>query len=380
MSRMVVFLSVVLGIYGAVHLIILIKARRAFYLSGGGYILLFVIGAFLMFAPIYSGFFEKQGQLVFATITAWIGFVWMGALFIFICIAIPLDIYHISLALLQRLIHLDVTPLMPSRRQEFTLVCLATIILMIYGAIEAHRIRQEVLVLRSAKLPDSAGRIRIAQISDLHIGKMTFPARVASVVAALEKARPDIVVSTGDLVDGHGLFMTSIAAAFSAIPAPLGKFAVTGNHEFYMGVEHAAEFTRQAGFTLLRNRSVRINDNIVIAGVDDFSSRAPGSPEHAVLESIPRDTFTLLLKHRPLVGDTSPERFDLQLSGHTHKGQMFPFQLVINLFFPLTSGLHQISPGSQLYVHRGCGTWGPPFRILAPPEITIIDLISDNSR
>jgi predicted MPP superfamily phosphohydrolase len=377
-NRMVVFLSVFLGIYGSVHLYILIKVRRAFYLSTDGYILLFVIWAFLMIAPIYSGFLEKQEQYVFAAITAWIGFIWMGALFIFICIAIPLDIYHIILAMLQRLSHLDLIPLMLSRRQGFMLVCLATIVLMIYGTVEAHRIRREEVTLRSAKLPKSMGRLRIVQISDVHIGKMTFPARVASMVAAVANACPDIVVSTGDLVDGHGLFMPSIAAAFSAIPAPLGKFAVTGNHEFYMGVERAAEFTRQAGFTLLRNRSIRINDSIVIAGVDDFSSRAQDSPEHAVLESIPGDTFTLLLKHRPLVGATSPERFDLQLSGHTHKGQMFPFQLVVNLFFPLTSGLHQISPGSHIYVHRGSGTWGPPFRILAPPEITIIDLLPES--
>ena len=378
MSRLVVFLSVFLSIYGSIHLYILIKARRAFYLSTGGYIFLFVIWAFLMLAPLYSGFLEKQEQHLFAAITAWIGFIWMGAVFIFICIAIPLDIYHVSLAMLQRLSHLDLTPLMLSRRQGFTLVCLATIVLMIYGTVEAHRIRQEGVTLRSTKLPKSMGRIRIVQISDVHIGKMTFPARVASMVAAVARARPDIVVSTGDLVDGHGLFMPSIAAAFSAIPAPLGKFAVTGNHEFYMGVERAAEFTRQAGFTLLRNRSIRINNSIVIAGVDDFSSRAPGSPEHVLLESIPGDTFTLLLKHRPLIGATSPERFDLQLSGHTHKGQMFPFQLVVNLFFPLTAGLHQLSPGSHIYVHRGSGTWGPPFRILAPPEITVIDLLPES--
>jgi uncharacterized protein len=378
-NRFVVFLSLFLSCYGAMHLYVLIKARRAFYLQNSAYILLLVLLAFLMIAPIQAAVLERQDQRVLSMVMAWIGFIWMGALFIFVCLAVPLDAYHIALAALRRISNQDLIRLMLSRRQAFILLCLATVVLMIYGSIAAYCVRPESITLKSAKIPASMGKLRIVQISDLHVGNMMFPARAASIVKAVESTHPDILVSTGDLVEGRSPFLSTIADAIRAIPAPLGKFAVTGNHEFYMGLERAAAFTRQAGFTLLRNRSVRINDAVTITGVDDPAGGISGPPEHTLLQSLPGGTFTLLLKHRPIVDGKSRGHFDLQLSGHTHRGQIFPFTLVVDMFYPLTSGLHHILPESWVYVQRGTGTWGPPFRIFAPPEITIIDVLPGQS-
>ncbi|MFA6464649.1 MAG: hypothetical protein WCT30_02770, partial [Desulfurivibrionaceae bacterium] len=158
----------------------------------------------------------------------------------------------------------------------------------------------------------------------------------------------------------------------------LGKFAITGNHEFYAGLQEALDFTRESGFTLLRQQRVTVG-GINIVGVDDPTVKAsdhePVVSEHEFLAAQPKENFTLLLKHRPDIDPNSVGLFDLQLSGHTHKGQIFPFNLLTWFFYPHRAGELTRLHSGFLYLSRGTGTWGPPIRFLAPPEVTIIDLV-----
>jgi predicted MPP superfamily phosphohydrolase len=166
--------------------------------------------------------------------------------------------------------------------------------------------------------------------------------------------------------------------------APLGKFAIFGNHEFYQGSEASEAFHKLCGFDLLRQRNVAIGKELLIVGVDDtagfhfhgpvFSDEdkvlpplKPGAPD----ESRP---VVLFLKHQPRVLDTSLGRFDLQLSGHTHGGQIFPFNLIIREIYGRYRGLYDLGQGSKLYVCKGAGTWGPPIRLFAQPEVALIVL------
>ena len=308
----------------------------------------------------------------------WAGFLWMGFIFIYVCLALPLDGYHLLMGAGQRLAGTDWTGLMLSRRQSVGLSVVMTCGLMIYGAVEAHRISIESVTIRSSRIPPAA-RIRIVQISDVHLGPMIYPGRVAPIIHAIEQARPDVLVCTGDLIDGPMLHPTTIASEFGNISAPLGKFAVTGNHEYYSGIEPASAFIKEAGFTLLGNQSVSVGKFLMVSGVDDPAAGRleKDKPTEAQLAaSLPGDKFTLLLKHRPVIDPHTKGRFNLQLSGHTHEGQIFPFGLLLKLLYPLGHGLHRISADSSLYTSRGTGTWGPPLRILAPPEITVIDVVS----
>jgi len=136
---------------------------------------------------------------------------------------------------------------------------------------------------------------------------------------------------------------------------------------------------KQAGFHVLRGEGTSVAGLITIAGVDDPAvigyGRSGEVPEKEVLSGLPKDKFTLFLKHRPDVEKNAIGLFDLQLSGHAHKGQIFPWTLIVRLVFPQIAGLYDLSSGSVLYVSRGSGTWGPPIRFLAPPEVTIIDLL-----
>lgn len=165
-----------------------------------------------------------------------------------------------------------------------------------------------------------------------------------------------------------------------AINPRYGKFAITGNHEFYAGIENARCFTENAGFTFLRGESVTVAGMINIAGVDDPAGRYYGLKdisEKGVLSKLPRDKFTLLLKHRPTVDKDAVGLFDLQLSGHAHKGQIFPFSLITRIYYRHTAdaGHLKLMDNFYLYVSRGSGTWGPPIRFLAPPEVTVIELV-----
>ncbi len=378
MSRLILLIALYFCIYGSAHLYVLIKLRRAYYLHGISYAFLFVLLVFFMLAPIQARILEAQGHLVWAIVSAWIGYTWMGFLFIAICLSLPLDGYHLLLGLGQRLAHQDWAHLMLSRRQCVGFAALASLGIMAYGAFEAYHLRTETMTLATTKLPAGAKSVRIVQISDLHLGLMYYPGRIQPVLNAIGELKPDVLVCTGDLVDGHTPLTESLTMKLRALKAPLGNFAVTGNHEFYMGLENSEPFIEKAGFQLLRNQSVDVGKHLAIAGVDDpTGAAAVGRSEAELLAANSPKRFSILLKHRPTLARPDRPGFDLQLSGHTHKGQIFPFNLIISLSYPIQCGLHALKGPhpANLYVSRGTGTWGPPIRLLAPPEVTVIDLV-----
>lgn len=377
MSRWIIFILLYLSIYGSAHLYLLIKARRAFYLEGVHYVLLFAILSFLLLAPINARLLEGEKYWLPSVALTWIGFVWLGFVFLFVCQALIVDGYHLIIGAAQQMFGADWTAIMLSKRQCISLLTMSTAVIMIYGAYEAYHVRTERVTIRSEKIPAASGPVRIVQISDLHISPLVFPARLAPVIKAVQAAKPDILVSTGDLIEGDGLRPQKLMAALQSLSAPMGKFAVTGNHEFYAGISAASDFTQRVGFTLLRNKSVAVTKEIVITGLDDPMAKADDvrTKENDLLKQVPLKAFSLLLKHRPKIDSNNIDHIDLQLSGHTHKGQIFPFDGLVRLSYPLGYGLRQIAPNRYLYISRGTGTWGPPIRVLAPPEITIIDIV-----
>jgi hypothetical protein len=259
------------------------------------------------------------------------------------------------------------------------LACVGVSVLLgIAASLEASRIRVEHVRLATPKLPASVQRLRIAQISDVHLGLMVRHREAAAITTLVRDARPDLVVSTGDLVDARPDHLDGLSEMFRSIPAPLGKYAVTGNHEFYAGIGPVLEFTRRAGFTVLRGETVVVGEVLRIVGVDDPTGEALGSDpppsEAEILGGAASPRFTILLKHRPAIHAEARSRIDLQLSGHTHRGQLFPFRLLVRLSYPFLAGLYTFDEGGALYVSRGTGTWGPRMRFLSPPEITVIDI------
>ena len=215
------------------------------------------------------------------------------------------------------------------------------------------------------------------QISDIHFSNINSVRLARKIVDKINGLNPHIIVSTGDFIDRGLKEKERVAALFRNIKVPYGKYATTGNHEFYAGITESVDFIEKAGFKMLRNKGITIGDMVTIAGVDDPAAKRLGLDtsisEDEILKRFPEKKLTILLKHQPRINKKSVGAFDLQLSGHTHNGQIFPFTLITLIFFPYKTGLFMLGKDSHLYVSRGTGTWGPPIRFLSPPEVTLIE-------
>jgi predicted MPP superfamily phosphohydrolase len=299
--------------------------------------------------------------------------------FLFLSFSLLLDSFRLTVRTAELFLGRSFSLLKPTARLNLFIPLLCAVFILIVGFFEARDIRIEKITLRTPKIPEEVGRLRIAQISDVHAGLIVREERLKRILSSVEEAKPDILVSTGDLVDGQIDNLSSLSEMLRDVNPRYGKYAITGNHEFYAGLQQALLFTEEAGFTLLRGEGVVVGGLINIAGVDDPAGKRyslyTDVSETELLSKLPREKFTILLKHRPLVNRDALGFFDLQLSGHTHKGQIFPFNLFTMLYYPEHAGFLPLEGKASLYVSRGSGTWGPPIRFLSPPEVTIIDLL-----
>jgi len=375
---MTLFLLIYFSIYGSAHLYAFLKLKKGFSLGFPASLILAIFMILMVVAPIVVRISERHGYDALARGLAYIGFTWMGLLFIFISVSVFFDIYRLLHFMAKMLTRSPLEDFTLSSRNFCTLAILFSFAVVIYGYFEALHIRTEHVTVKTSKIPENIGRVRVVQISDVHLGLMVGKSRLKRILQKVRDARPDILVSTGDLVDGRMDDLEMLTQMFQNTPAQYGKFAVTGNHEFYAGLDRALAFTEKAGFTMLRGEGLTVSDLLNVAGVDDPARKRyvpdRSASEKALFEKMPGEKFTLFLKHQPVIGSESLGWFDLQLSGHTHKGQIFPFNLFTKFFYPMHTGLSKLNGNALLYTSRGSGTWGPPVRFLSPPEVTVIDI------
>lgn len=376
---MSLFLITFFFIYGSVHLYILLRARYAFSMGSAALAAASLLMLFMVAAPVFVRIAERAGHGTLARIIGYVGYTWMGLLFLMFSASLVVDLYRIVHLLAGKAAGRTLSAGAISPRAAFYLPLILSLAIAFYGYFEGKNIRVERLTVRSSKIPPEIGTVRVAQISDLHLGLIEREKRLKEVMKIVKRIEPDLFVATGDLVDGQMYDLGELVDLFNDFEPRFGKYAVTGNHEFYAGLSQALDFTRKAGFTVLRGEAHTNPGVIHIVGVDDpagnYYKDNIGPTEREILTGLPEGRFTILLKHRPVLDPESAGLFDLQLSGHTHRGQIFPFRYLSRLYYPKDSGLYNSEEGSLLYVSRGTGTWGPPIRFLAPPEITVIDLV-----
>jgi predicted MPP superfamily phosphohydrolase len=333
-----------------------------------------------VFIPVYSHKASEKSL----KIISYTGYLWLAFLIPFFPVALILDlcnsVIHYSGSLTDR----DIAAFIISPDSTFFIPVFLSAAIVAYGCFEARNLRVERLVINTSKLPKEAGSIRIAQISDLHLSVTVGEHVIDKIIKITEREKPDIIVSTGDLVDGIVRHVDYLSGRLRKLNARYGKFAVTGNHEFYGGLRHTVKFTEDSGFTVLRDGGVTVENIVNIAGMDftgsettGYRSDAPRQDEREILSKLQPGLFTLLLKHRSDVTEDSLGLFDLQLSGHSHKGQIFPVNLATMFLFSYHTGFTKLPKGSAIYTSRGTGTAGPPVRFLSTPEITIIDIVSE---
>ncbi|MDP2646019.1 MAG: metallophosphoesterase [Desulfobacterales bacterium] len=252
-----------------------------------------------------------------------------------------------------------------------------------YGIHEAMTLPGVVRVSVPVKnLPGDLEGFRIVQLSDLHVGPTIKRKYVAGVVRIANELEPDVLVLTGDLSEGRPGALRQDVSPLSELRAKSGKLLVTGNHEYYNGIKGWLQEISRLGFQVLLNEHLIIQRGtarLLMAGVPDPQARRL-DPDNApdlrkTLKDVPECHAKILLAHRPhAIFESSQHGFDLQLSGHTHGGQIFPFNYMQLLREPYIAGLH-LHHKTWIYVSRGTGVWGPPMRVGAPAEVTQISLV-----
>lgn len=277
----------------------------------------------------------------------------------------------------------SVTPALLSRRVfvsrmvggAATAVALGTVGYGTYGVLHGPRVKRITVPL--AKLPRSMHGFRIAVVSDMHLGPLLGRDFAQRVVDTINSTQPDLIAVVGDLVDGSVEDLSPAVAPLAQLRARHGSFFVTGNHEYFYDARRWINAVRDLGMQPLENALVEL-PGFDLAGVNDVEGESRGQgPDFArTLGDRDRTRTAVLLAHQPVVIDEAVEYgVDLQLSGHTHGGQLWPGPYVAKLFMPTVAGLQRYSD-TELYVSRGAGAWGPPVRVDAPSDITLIEMAS----
>lgn len=341
----------------------------------------------------------RDGHEFIVTYSAWIGYTVLGFMSILFMFLLTRDLLWGIFRLGSWLYHLA-APMQASSAQltatsagravfmtgSTWALCILTLCLTLYGLVEARRTaRIKEVPIAVPTLPPGLNGLRIVQISDIHVGPTVRKAYLRSIVDTVNNLDPDLIVLTGDLVDGTVDDLRDDVAPIADLKAPYGKFFVTGNHEYYSGVESWITEVERLGFTALINdhRVVTVDGNsFIVAGVTDYHAGGllpshTSSPK-AALESAPEGIPRIMLAHQPLSAfEAADEDVDLLISGHTHGGQYFPWNVVVNSVQPFVRGLNR-HRDMLIYVSVGTGYWGPPLRIGEPSEITVLTLQSDN--
>jgi len=314
-------------------------------------------------------------------------FVWLGLAFLLFSALLAIDAVRLlswgAAGVADWLRRLPDAPADPTRRQ-FVARAVAGGALVAAGAAGVASLRSaggpaqvEEVPVRLARLPAALSGFTLAQISDLHVGPTIREREVRRVLEQVNAMKADAVVITGDLMDGSVRELGAIVGELGRLQARHGVFFVTGNHEYYSGVAEWMPFLSGMGIRVLRNQRVALGDgapggaSFDLAGVDDWSARMDLP---AALAGRDPERSLVLLAHQPReVDEAIRQGVELQLSGHTHGGQLFPFTLAVGAVHEYVKGLYRgVGPGQagQIYVSRGTGYWGPPMRLGSPPELT----------
>jgi hypothetical protein len=375
---MAAFLLLFLLLYGGMNAYVFWKVRAAWVETAWVGWLVGAFCALMIIAPLFIRYLERHGAVTFSRVLAFVAFTWMALAFWFLILGVTGDLWNVGAKTAAHWQPGAAKYVLGARRHVPAIMVLVAIA-SIWGTIEASCIRLKTLRIPTPKLTASDGPVRIVQITDIHLSITRSRGMLGRVARIVREAQPDILVSTGDLSDVTFLEVNHLGALLNDLPVRWGKFACLGNHERYAGLDNGLAIHKASGLRVLRGEAVKAGP-VIIAGVDDPA--ITGDP--AKLRAQEKDALDaahslgdgpiVLLKHQPRALAESQGRFDLQLSGHTHGGQIFPFGFFAYAFNRVWPGLHQLPEGGWLYLSRGTGTWGPPFRLFSPPEVTLIIL------
>jgi predicted MPP superfamily phosphohydrolase len=328
----------------------------------------FVMAAvFLAASYILARFLDRAGWSALAAPLEFVGATWMGVVFLAFCAFLSVDIVT-GFGTFFR------SQTLGFRGWALVAAGVLSLIALVQG-LRAPVVREHEVRLNG--LPKELDGTTLVLLSDMHLGTLIGKEWLAARVEQVKELKPDLVILCGDILEGDSRREDELASLLGGFAAPLGTFAVTGNHEYYAGVEKSVVTLKGAGLTVLRDRSVEVRPGLVLAGVDDLTARRQygldGAALGKALSGRPPGA-TIFLSHTPWkAGEAAREGAGLMLSGHTHAGQIWPFGYLARINYPVFEGRYDVG-GMPVLVCRGTGTWGPRMRLWRPGEILRITL------
>lgn len=384
---MPMFLTAVLSLYALINLYVFVRGWTV--LPRKSSVRIVFAAAWLLLMSAYVLARAGRHYLPPAAVSGltWLGSWWVGAVLYLFLFTLLADL----IMLLNRV--LDFLPpgtkeiRLRKRRLVALLIVLLTAGLLVYGAYNASVLRVTNVPIQIDKPCGGVRKVTLAFLSDLHLGKMVDGDFLRRTVARLEALRPDLIVLGGDILDVEldEELARALVENLSRLRPPLGLYAILGNHEYISGAEESAELLTKAGAALLRDEVARPVPNLYLAGRDDVSRRWRGGERKSLSEILSgRDERCplIVLDHQPTkaaVAEAVQAGADLMLSGHTHAGQLFPWNWAIRIFFDKIYGLFREGK-TAVFVSSGAGTWGPPARVGNAPEIALVEITFSGGR
>ncbi len=379
--NLAIFFSIALSVYALINYYIFIREWEA-----GGFQQIWrtvYVAAFLVLSLsfIAGRVLERFSLSWLSSVLVLLGSFWLAAMVYFLLFAFAIDII--------RLLNF-IVPFFPSfltvnpeRTKETTsfVVMGAVLIIVVAGYFNARSPIVKTLELSIHKNGRALRSLNIAVASDIHLGTIVCKSKLERIVARINSLKPDLVLLPGDVVDEDigPVIRNNLGETLRKIESKFGVLAITGNHEYIGGVEPACAYLTEHGVTMLRDSSVKIGDGVYVVGREDISIRGftdkTRKPLAELMAAVDKSYPVILMDHQPFrLEEAEVNGVDLQLSGHTHHGQLWPFNFITKKVYELSWG-YKKKGNTHYYVSCGVGTWGPPIRTGNRPEIVNIKLI-----
>jgi uncharacterized protein len=371
----IIFLTIVLSIYALVNRYIYIRTSPIFNSSSLIIIVSNIVFWIIIFAYPAGRILERVINTDLSIFLVKLGSFWLGAMLYLTLIFLFIDFFRLINHWLPFTSYLDFKANPAIRLTIIKLVYLLTVLILLVAFINARMPRINHFSFNVTKSTGNIVKLRIVAVSDIHLGTLIAGKRLNSLVEKINSQNPDIVLLAGDVFDEDiaPVVNNGLGKYFEHIKSPLGTFAILGNHEYFGNVEQKINYLKAHGVIVLRDSTALLKNSFYLVGRDDRSNRQRKKIED-LLVSLEKNKPIILLDHQPFkLNESATNGVFLQISGHTHNGQLWPFNYLTEAIYELSSGYKKIG-NTHFIVSNGYGTWGPPMRLGNRPEILVIDL------
>jgi len=379
-GALIIFVTIVTTVYGLINTYIYIRGLQAIP-SGTCWRTWYTIGFWVIVSTFVAArIMERACPCALTGVITWIGSFWLALMLYFILSLLIIDLLRIInhfIPFFPAWIYTDYA------RTKLLLMLVITILVTLVvsaGYINARNPRIKSLSLTIDKTVEGEKTLNIVMASDIHMGTLIAKRKTNKLVESINELNPDVVLFAGDVVDEDlaPVIMNNLGANLIRIKSRYGVYAIPGNHEYIGGAEPAIRYLQEHGVKVLRDTSVIIDNRIILVGRDDRDKpRFTGKTRmdfSSLMKSVDRSKPVILLDHQPFNLEKSvKEGVDLQLSGHTHHGQLWPLNYITSAIYEVSTGYRKIG-NTHFYVSTGFGTWGPPIRLGNRPELVNIIL------